>query len=94
MKNQELSPRGKEVLKALLESKGRFFNVVFKKKSGELRTMQARLGVQKFSKGGLHTTAHIPKYITVYENGTQPKNVNLNTVLETTVNGKKTKWSA
>lgn len=89
MNNQNINVRGTQALKAIQASNGRFFNVKFKKKNGEHREMQARLGVKKFHKGGDNTTQHISKYLTVYENGKLPKNVNLNTVYEVSVNGQK-----
>lgn len=78
-----------KTLRAAIEStQGKFFTVTFKKKDGSLRTMNARIGVKKHLKGGVSTTAHIDKYITVYE-GAQAsyKNINLETVEELNFQG-------
>lgn len=66
----------------------KFFCVQFLKKSGEVRNMNARLGVTKFLRGGQDSTQHIDKYINVYENkDTFYKKVNMETVQQLTANG-------
>ena len=82
-------------LRAAIEStQGKFFTVTFKKKSGELRTMNCRTGVKKHLKGGVSTTSHINKYITVYEGAEASyKNVNLETVTELVIQGEKIKFA-
>jgi hypothetical protein len=50
----------------IAESKGKFVTVVFKKKDGQLRKMNCRLGVKKHLKGGLSTVDH-SKYLVVYD---------------------------
>jgi len=50
----------------ITESKGRFITVVFKKKDGQLRKMNCRLGVKKHLKGGFSTIDH-SKYVVVYD---------------------------
>ena len=42
----------KDVVKIINSSKGRFFSAIFIKKDGTLRTMNCRLGVKKYLKGG------------------------------------------
>lgn len=44
---------------------GKFFTVDFFKKDGSLRTMNCRLGVQKYLKGGVKTLTD--NYICVYD---------------------------
>lgn len=46
---------------------GRFFTVEFVKKDGSVRRMNCRTGVKRYSNGGRPTTAHIAKYVTVYD---------------------------
>ena len=47
---------------------GLIFSVTFTKKDGTQRDMVARSGVKKHLKGdGPSTTAHIPKYFTVFD---------------------------
>lgn len=79
-----MSNTKRTILKAAMENnQGRFFTVKFTKKDGSERVMNARLGVKKHLKGGVSTTAHIDKYITVYEGAEASyKNVNLDTVHE------------
>lgn len=68
---------------------GRFFGVTFRKRNGELRTMNARKGVRKFAKGGAKKIG-LPwqPYITVWSrNDNGYRTVNLATVQEITANG-------
>lgn len=56
-----------EAVNLIRSSYGRLFGVEFIKKDGSTRKMLARLGVRKGTKGsGPSTTAHIPRYITVW----------------------------
>ena len=60
------------VKRAIIEEEagknGRIFTAKFIKKNGDKRTMTCRLGVTKHLKGnGPSTTAHIKKYMTVYD---------------------------
>ena len=42
----------KDVLDIIKSSKGKIFSAIFVKKDGTLRTMNCRLGVRKYLKGG------------------------------------------
>lgn len=56
-----------KVFAALIaQSKGKFVTVTFKKKDGNLRKMNCRLGVTKHLKGGTSTVDH-DKYLVVYD---------------------------
>ena len=60
---------------------GKVFGIKFTKKDGSLRTMNCRLGVKKYLKGGSNTTSHINKYLTVFSiNDGNYRNVNMETV--------------
>ena len=50
----------------IAQSKGKFVTVTFKKKDGELRKMNCRLGVTKHLKGGTSTVDH-DRYLVVYD---------------------------
>jgi len=50
----------------IAQSKGKFVTVTFKKKDGNLRKMNCRLGVTKHLKGGTSTVDH-DKYLVVYD---------------------------
>lgn len=65
-----------------------FFNVVFVKKCGEIRSMTCRLGVKKHLSGGKNTVAHIPKYITVWDTVKRDyRNLCVNTIQSLNING-------
>jgi hypothetical protein len=53
----------------IMSTNGRFFTVLFKKKSGELREMNCRLGVKSRLKGtdNESTLAAYPQYVTVFD---------------------------
>ena len=72
----------REAIKEALKSgNGKFFTVTFIKKDNTVRVLTGRLGVKKHLKGGVSTTSHIKKYMTVYEPKTKCyKNVNLESV--------------
>jgi hypothetical protein len=76
----------REQIKACIDFIGpRIFTVTFTKKDGTLRRMNARLGVIKHANGGKNTTAHIGKYITVFDMEKQAyRNVNLDTIEKVT----------
>lgn len=46
---------------------GHIFSILFTKKDGTKRKMVCRLGVTKHLRGGDDSTAHIDKYINVYD---------------------------
>lgn len=79
----------------ILETKGKIFNVMFIKKDKSIREMNARLHVKKHlvhkENPRPSTTAHIPKYITVFEmcGEDKPKyrNINIETFITLTING-------
>jgi hypothetical protein len=50
----------------ILESNGRIFTVTFLKKDGTIRTLNGRIGVTKYLKGGT-STLNPEEYITVYD---------------------------
>jgi hypothetical protein len=65
---------------------GSIFSVQFIKKDGSIRDMTCRLHVKKYLKTGKpSTTAHIPKYITVFEMKGEAapvyRNINVETLL-------------
>ena len=58
--------------KLIFDTKGKFFTVVFIKKDGSSRTMNARLNVRKYLKGGeLRYNPHEMGYIPVYDMAAQ-----------------------
>ena len=63
-------------------SNGKIFSVEFVKKDGSVREMTARLGVTKhLVGGGPSTTAHIPKYMTVFDMQAEGyRNINFDTI--------------
>lgn len=62
-------------------SNGKFFSCSFVKKDGTVRQMTARLGVEKYLKGG-KKTVDAQKYITVFEPSSSCyKNINRDTIL-------------
>ena len=73
------------VLKA---TQGKFFTVVFVKKDGTTRVMNARLGVVKHLKGGLSNFLDPSKYLTVYDIQAEGyRAVNLSTIISVTCGG-------
>jgi len=73
---------------------GQVFGVEFIKKDNTLRKMSCRFGVKKHLVSNKPaTTAHIPKYVVVFEmkGDSKPlyRNVNLNTVQAVTIDGKR-----
>ena len=69
-------------------SRGRMVTVEFRKKNGELRKLNGRLGVQKGLNGGKNSTAHIPKYLTIFDVRKHGhRNVNLDTITYLAANG-------
>ena len=63
---------------------GKVFGVKFVKKDNSDRVMSCRFGVQSYlqTAGTPSTTAHIPKYITVFDMHKQAyRNVNLDTLI-------------
>lgn len=80
----------RESIKSLLKSSaGTILSVVFTKKNGEERHLNGRLKVTKYLKGGVNTTVHIDKYITIYDlQNDGYRNVNIETVKEISVRGK------
>ena len=69
-------------------SQGKFINVKFVKKNGEIREMNCKLGVKKHLKGGISVNNR-DRYLTVYDmKSSGYRNINLNTILEITC-GKK-----
>jgi len=75
------NPTSRQLAKMIEESNGRFFNVQFIKKNGELREMTARLGVEKYLKGGKKTVSE-DQYITVFEpSSSSYKNINRDTII-------------
>ena len=66
------------------KNNGKVFGVCFTKKDGSLRKMACRFNVKSYlrTEGTPSTTAHIAKYITVFDMHKQAyRNVNLNTLL-------------
>ena len=68
--------------------KDKFFTVVFVKKDGTLRKMNARLDVSRYTVGGKNNVEHIPHYITVYDLVKKGyRTLNLDTIKEIHANG-------
>lgn len=76
-------------LRDLLDNtQGRFFTVEFVKKDGSLRTMNCRVGVTRFLKGGDSTVADRKDLYTVYDMVAKGyRNINLNTVRHIAIDG-------
>lgn len=73
-----------EIIKA---SSGKFFTVTFTKKDGSIRTLNGRLGVTKYLKGG-KSTLNPDQFITVYDVQSQGyRAVNVDTIQSVTVDG-------
>ena len=72
-----------EAVNLIRSTMGGFFGVEFVKKDGSLRKMNARLGVKAYRKheGRPSTTAHIPRYITVWDRTKKEyRTINVNTI--------------
>lgn len=68
-----------ELRRILRANRGKIFTVRFVKKNGEVRELNGRLGVH--SSGKPSSTAHISKYVTVYDMRKKDfRNVNLETI--------------
>jgi len=67
----------------------KFFSVKFIKKNGDVRDLNGRLGVVCKLRGGVDSTAHLAKYVNVYEGraDTFYRKVNLETVQHIKING-------
>lgn len=74
--------------KLLTDQDGKFFTVVFRKLDYSLRTLNGRLGVKKYLKGGTNKiTRYDNPYITVFEvNGLEYRTVNLHTIKQVRAN--------
>ena len=73
--------------KLILESKGRFVSVTFKKKDNTLRTLNGRLGVSKHLRGGV-STLNPETYITLYDMAAKGyRAVNRATIQSVTIGG-------
>lgn len=71
---------------------GKVFGVLFVKKDSTKRTMACRFGVTAYhrTEGTPSTTAHIPKYITVFDmHKNSYRNVNLDTLVHIVAGGVK-----
>lgn len=77
----------KEFLKG---TEGKYFTVVFQKKDGSIRKMNARLGVKRYLKGGKNNVEAIDRpYLTVFDQKKGAyRTVNLDTVQEVHYLGK------
>ena len=79
-----------EVIQKILQSKGKFFRVIFiKRTTGELRSMLCRTGVKKHLKGGsLRYDASTLKLINVYDiNKKGYRSINLETLISAKIGG-------
>ena len=67
---------------------GKIFGAVFTKKDGTLRTMNARLGVQKHLKGGKSSASSKNALMTVYDMSAKGyRMINLSTLQQLTIGG-------
>jgi len=81
-----------ETLKKIANT-GKIFSVEFIKKNGETRRMTCRAGVKKYLRGGVNTTRHIPKYLTVYSMQDRGyRNININTTKKIKFAGEEIKF--
>jgi hypothetical protein len=70
--------------------KGRYFGITFRKQNGELRTLNARLGIRPSGNGRKTIGKDSDPYLVVYSNNDQGyRAVNLNTVYEITMGGRR-----
>lgn len=77
-----------EAVNVIRGTKGGFFGIEFVKKDGSRRTMLARTGAHRKTKGGDNTVAHLPRYITVWDRHKRGfRNINVNTIQYLTFNG-------
>jgi hypothetical protein len=68
--------------------KGRYFGITFRKQNGELRTLNARLGITPSGNGRKTIGKDSDPYMVVWSNNDQGyRAVNLNTVLSFTMGG-------
>jgi hypothetical protein len=66
---------------------GRLFSVTFRKKNNELRTMVARTGVKKYTRGGVNKNCN-PNHLIVYSIKDQGyRTVNTETITKIKING-------
>lgn len=65
-----------------------FFSVSFIKKNGELRSINGRLGVTKYLKGGVNPNTDKPEFLIVYENNNGYRTVSLENITRLCANGK------
>ena len=79
----------KDVVKVVNSSKGKFFSAVFIKKDGTPRTMNCRLGVKKYLKGGkLRFSPSKKGLIVVFDRDKKEyRMININTTQSLKVNG-------
>ena len=73
-----------ETMRSIIETtNGKFFSVKFQKKDNSIREMTCRTGVtSKLKTDKPSTTAHIEKYLTVYDVGVNNyRNINLESLL-------------
>ena len=79
----------KDVVKIINSSKGKFFSAVFIKKDGTLRTMNCRLGVKKYLKGGkLRFSPSKKGLVVVFDvDKKEYRMININTTQSLKVNG-------
>jgi hypothetical protein len=82
---------------ALIHANGsKFFGVTFIKKDGTERTLNGH--IRKTGKGGVNTTAHIEKYVTIVLNKKDDKgreqlrNVNMETIKALSIGGRRIKF--
>lgn len=72
-----------EAMNVIRKTRGQFFGISFVKKDDTVRHMTARLGVHSHLRGGADTTAHIPKYVNVWDARVRNyRKVNCNTIFK------------
>lgn len=68
--------------------KGRYFGITFRKQNGEIRTLNARLGIKPSGNGRKTVGKVTDPYLVVWSNNDQGyRAVNLNTIYEFTMDG-------
>ncbi len=83
-----MSTRLQTIRNLIQSSNGRFFTATFLKKNGEVRVMNARIGVKAHSAGGTPSTAAHEQYMTVFDAKIKAyRTLNLETISKLTING-------
>jgi hypothetical protein len=76
-----------EIPLLLSNTKGHIFTVTFTKKDNTIRQLNGRLGVKKYLKGGVDTTAHLTNFINVFDvHKKDYRKINMDTISNLVIN--------